>query len=99
MQATIAFFVQTGGDNTLIGGMGADQFWIASSENPEFVNTIVDFTLGEDVLGIAGLGASFETLTLTQQEDNTLIAFNNNELAILNGIQASSLSTENFAFV
>ncbi|NJK48086.1 hypothetical protein HC931_07790 [Candidatus Gracilibacteria bacterium] len=93
------FFVQTGGDNTLIGGMGADQFWIASSENPEFVNTIVDFTLGEDVLGIAGLGASFETLTLTQQEDNTLIAFNNNELAILNGIQASSLSTENFAFV
>jgi hypothetical protein len=93
------FFAQTGGDNLMTGGAGADQFWISSAEIPESANTITDFTLGEDVIGIAGLGASFEGLTLTQQNDNTLIAFNNNDLSVLNGIQSSSLSASNFAFV
>lgn len=92
------FFVQTGGDNLLTGGLGADQFWIANTGIPEFANTITDFTLGEDVIGIAGLGASFDKLTLTQQGNNTLIAFNNNQLSVLNGIQSSSLSASNFAF-
>jgi Ca2+-binding RTX toxin-like protein len=92
------FFAQTGGDNLMTGGAGADQFWIASAEIPESANTVTDFTLGEDVIGLAGLGASFEGLTLTQQGDNTLIAFNNDELSVLNGIQSSSLSASNFAF-
>jgi Ca2+-binding RTX toxin-like protein len=92
------FFVQTGGDNLLKGGAGADQFWIATAELPTAVNTIADFTPGEDVIGLAGVGASFGALTLTQQADNALVAFGENELAILNGIQTTSLSAENFAF-
>jgi hypothetical protein len=92
------FFVQTGGDNLLTGGADADQFWIASTEIPQSVNTVTDFTLGEDVLGIGGLGASFDSLTLTQQGENTLIGFDGNDLALLNQIQASSLSANNFAF-
>jgi len=93
------FFVQTGGGNFLTGGAGADQFWIANAEIPKSANTITDFTIGQDVLGVAGIGASFGALTLTQQDNNTLISFNQNELAILTGIQSSSLGASNFAFV
>ncbi|MEM7579262.1 MAG: DNRLRE domain-containing protein [Cyanobacteria bacterium P01_A01_bin.80] len=62
------------------------------------VNVITDFTSGEDVLGIAGLGIGFNNLSITQQEDNTLIAVNGSDLAILEGINADSLSTDNFVF-
>ena len=46
------FFVGSGGDNILSGGEGADQFWIVSAEIPEGANTIVDFEMGTDVIGI-----------------------------------------------
>ncbi|WP_228059602.1 hypothetical protein [Plectonema radiosum] len=104
----------SGGDNIITGGAGADQFWIATAEIPDAANIITDFTLGEDVLGIAGLsigfdvilfdfildeeGIGFDDLSITQQEDNTLIAVNGSDLAILQGIVATSLSEDNFAF-
>ncbi|MEM6402078.1 MAG: Ig-like domain-containing protein, partial [Cyanobacteria bacterium P01_D01_bin.116] len=92
------FFATTGGDNTITGGAGADQFWIATAEIPDAANIITDFTSGEDVLGIAGLGIGFDDLSITQQDDNTLIAADNSELAILQGIGADSLMADNFAF-
>ena len=39
-----------GVNNTIVGGEGADQFWIASAQVPESTNTVTDFTLGEDVI-------------------------------------------------
>ena len=60
---------------------------------------ITDFMSGEDVLGIAGLGIGFEELSITQQENNTMIAANGADLAVLKGIEADSLSADNFAFV
>jgi DNA-directed RNA polymerase subunit E'/Rpb7 len=92
------FFVMSGGDNIITGGEGADQFWIATAEIPEAANIITDFTSGEDVLGIAGLGIGFDDLSISQQEDNTLIAANNSELAILQGIGMDMLNVDNFAF-
>lgn len=92
------FFTTSGGDNTITGGAGADQFWIATAETPNAANTITDFTGGEDVLGIAGLAISFEDVSITQQEGNTLIAANGSDLAILQGIEAASLSADSFAF-
>jgi hypothetical protein len=92
------FFVKAGGGNRLIGAQGADQFWIASEGVPESVNTVVDFTAGEDVLGLSGLGASFEQLSFVQEGQNTLISFNGRGLAVLSGVQSSSLSAGNFAF-
>ena len=50
------------------------------------------------MLGIAGLGIGFDDLSITQQEDNTLIAANGSELSILQGIIADSLIADNFAF-
>ncbi len=93
------FYATSGGDNTITGGEGADQFWIAVAEIPESANIITDYTLNEDVLGIAGLGIGFEDLSLTQDGDNTLISASGSNLAILSGIESASLSADNFAIV
>ena len=93
------FFVTAGGNNTITGGEGADQFWIATAEIPEVANTITDFTSGEDVIGIAGLGVSFEELEINNNNGDALIAFNGNNLAILSNVDAASLVVEDFSIV
>ena len=93
------FFTTSGGNNIVTGGEGADQFWIAVAETPDGTNTITDFTIGEDVIGIAGLGIGFEDISITQQEDDSLIAVNGMSLGILQGIDANVLSVDNFAIV
>ncbi|MEL6438540.1 MAG: choice-of-anchor I family protein [Cyanobacteria bacterium J06621_8] len=92
------FFTLAGGDNLITGGAGADQFWIATAEFPESINTIDDFTAGEDVIGIAGLGIGFDDLSLTQIDDNVLISTSDTELATLIGVDSASLSADSFAF-
>ncbi len=92
-------FAQSGGGNTITGGQGSDQFWIASNQIPDSANTITDFTIGEDVIGIEGIGASFESLGLTQQDQNVLISFEGSDLAVLNNMETSDLNAENFVFV
>ncbi|MGB3639655.1 MAG: esterase-like activity of phytase family protein, partial [Rivularia sp. (in: cyanobacteria)] len=92
------FYVQSGGGNMLSGGEGADQFWIANAEIPEDANTIVDFEMGTDVIGISGdMGINgFADLTLIQMGGNTEIAFAGNTLAMVNGV--TGLSESDFAF-
>ena len=92
------FFTTSGGNNTITGGEGADRFWIATAETPDAANTITDFALGEDILGIAGLGISFEDIDLAKIENNTLISANGLDLAILQGMDANNLSASNFTF-
>lgn len=92
------FFVGTGGGNLLSGGAGADQFWIANAELPTAPNTVVDFQVGTDVIGIQGaasLGISASTLVLTQMGADTALGINSQTLAVLKGIQASSLTPAN----
>ena len=91
-------FVGTGGGNLLSGGAGADQFWIANVELPSAANTILDFQIGTDVIGIQGaksLGISATTIKLNQIGADTSIDFGGKTLAMLTGIQATSLSTSN----
>ncbi|MBE9212791.1 alkaline phosphatase [Plectonema cf. radiosum LEGE 06105] len=90
------FFVQSGGDNILSGGMGADQFWIVSAELPEAANTIIDFEIGTDVIGILGsasLGIDASTLELNVVDGNTEIGFAGNTLAMLNGVTGLDVNT------
>jgi Calcineurin-like phosphoesterase/Purple acid Phosphatase, N-terminal domain/RTX calcium-binding nonapeptide repeat (4 copies) len=92
------FFAGSGGSNLLSGGAGADQFWIANAEIPTAANTILDFQIGTDVIGIQGaksLGISATSLKLTQVGADTSIDFGGKSLALLTGIQASSLSLTN----
>jgi predicted AlkP superfamily pyrophosphatase or phosphodiesterase len=93
------FFAQTGGDNLITGGAGADQFWMAVAEIPDAANTVTDFVSNEDVIGIAGLDVDFTQLTISQDGNNARIAFDGNDLAVLTGIEANSLSAANFVFV
>ena len=87
------------GENLLNGAQGADQFWIANAALPSSPNTITDFELDADVLGIGGLGLNFNDLFLSQQGDDALITTLDRDLVILSGIQASDLNSNNFVFV
>ncbi|BAY24937.1 multicopper oxidase type 2 [Calothrix sp. NIES-2100] len=90
------FFVVTGGNNKITGGKGIDQFWIADGDIPNAANIITDFGFGEDKIGIAGIGASsVNDLSFTQEGNDALISFDNQKLAILRGIQANALNTNN----
>ena len=92
------FFVTNGGNNTISGGAGADQFWVATAEIPESANTITDFTRSEDIIGIAGLGIGYEDITITSQGNDALISANNSDLGIIQSVDVNSLSESDFAF-
>ncbi|NET73090.1 MAG: metallophosphoesterase [Sphaerospermopsis sp. SIO1G2] len=92
------FFVQVGGGNLIAGGEGADRFWIVNVELPQAANTIVDFQVGTDVIGVngaVGLGITTSTLELSQVGSDTHVSFDNQTLAVLTGIQAVSLDVSN----
>ncbi|TAF07825.1 MAG: glycerophosphodiester phosphodiesterase [Nostocales cyanobacterium] len=91
------FYVQEGGGNLLSGDAGADQFWIVNGDLPSAANTIVDFQMGADVLGIAGQGAGFDFSDLTFSGNSIMIGATT--VATLNGVNTASLTAANFAFV
>ncbi|MDB9310047.1 DUF839 domain-containing protein [Aphanizomenon sp. CS-733/32] len=92
------FEIGLGGGHTLSGGAGADQFWIVFGELTKATNTILDFQIGTDLIGISGaakLGITTANLTLTQVGADTAVIFGSQTLATLTGIQASALSVAN----
>ena len=94
-------FYARGGGNIISGGAGADQFWIASGIVPSSANTIVDFQVGTDVIGISkSLGLTAASFTLAQVGANTAINLvsGGQTVALLTGIQATSLNTNQFVF-
>jgi glycerophosphoryl diester phosphodiesterase len=93
------FFATNGGNNTITGGEGADQFWLANGRFPESANIITDFESGVDVLGIASLDIAFEDLSITDSNGDALITNGEEDLAILQGVDAASLNADNFVFV
>lgn len=88
------FFAAAGGDNLLSGGAGVDQFWIYNAEAPAKPNTILDFQAGTDIIGIQG--ASFKFADLVRNGDK--IALGGNTLAVLTGVDTSTLTSANFVF-
>ena len=87
-------FAQAGGNNVINGNLGADQFWIANAQYPDSPNTITDFTSGEDVIGIAGLGIGFEDLSITQTDAGALISAEGNDIAIVANTPDGFLANE-----
>jgi len=86
------------GDDLLNGGKGRDTFVLTPGNGTD---TIADFTIGQDLLGLAG-GLKFEQLTITQgtgtQAGDTLIrlASTGAVLASLAGSSASSITPAMF---
>ncbi|WP_016949600.1 alkaline phosphatase PhoX [Anabaena sp. PCC 7108] len=91
------FYVQDGGGNLLSGGAGADQFWIVNGDLSMAANTVVDFQMGTDVLGISGQGAGFGFDDLTLSGDSIMIGATT--VAILKGVDTTGLTADNFAFI
>jgi Ca2+-binding RTX toxin-like protein len=89
------------GDDLLFGGSAKDQFWIASNRLPQGVDTIADFEVGEDVIGIASISgiSSFSDLSLIQSGEDTVIRALGRDLAIVTGIQPDLLDSSSFAIV
>ncbi|MEL7359062.1 MAG: glycerophosphodiester phosphodiesterase family protein [Cyanobacteria bacterium J06560_6] len=73
------------------GGRGADTFVLAAGEGTD---TIVDFEVGTDLIGLAG-GLTFGQLTLADSE----IRLGEEVLASLNGVETSTLTDANFTAV
>jgi Ca2+-binding RTX toxin-like protein len=85
------FFVSTGGGNLLSGGAGVDIFNIFTGEKPSTFNTIVDFQIGTDFIGVKG---KLSDLTLTGNN----IAIAGSVIATLTGVDTSGLIAANFKF-
>ncbi len=77
------------------GGTGSDTFVLAAGEGTD---TIQDFQVGVDLLELVE-GLSFGQLAIAQEESNTLIRFNDETLALLTGVNASTLSEAAFIVV
>ncbi|WP_292854019.1 phytase [Nostoc sp. NMS8] len=87
------------GDNSLAGGTGADQFWIANASLPTSKNIVTDFAIGIDKIGLGGIGVSqFSGLTLLQQSNDTLVKIGNTNLVLLVGITSTNLTANDFVF-
>ena len=94
-----AIFTTNGGDNIITGGAGADSFWIANAELPDEPNTITDFTAGEDVIGVAGLGIGYSDLSITDTDAGVLVNANGADLALFTNSSLDALASEdNFVF-
>jgi phosphodiesterase/alkaline phosphatase D-like protein/predicted AlkP superfamily pyrophosphatase or phosphodiesterase len=88
------------GGNTLFGGAGADKFYLTSGGLPTSANTVGDFEVGTDkllILGVSGV-TGFSNVTLTQQGADALVKAGGKDLALLTGIQSSTLTASSFAF-
>jgi hypothetical protein len=90
------------GLDTLTGDDGADTFALVKASGTD---TITDFDLSEgDRLGLSS-GLTFQQLTITQGTganiNNTLIKLTSNQelLAVLNGVQANSLTNAAFTSI
>ncbi len=85
------------GDN-VSGGSGSDLFVFGSGDGTD---TILDFEVGIDRIGLVEGELTFADLTLTQDGNNTLLGVTSSgeTIAVLNGLQASSLTENSFAVV
>jgi len=89
------------GTNYLNGGAGYDQFWLVSgpgeSERPAAKQFVMDFTAGEDKVGLRGV--SFSALSFTQVGGDTLLKVNGTEVGHFMNVGASILNNQtNFLF-
>lgn len=80
------------GGDLMLGGEGADRFWIDSR------NTILDFEVGKDIIGISRSDLSFDSLTFEDSIWATTVYGNGEPLAILAGVDKDSLTDQSFIF-
>ncbi|MEM9217656.1 MAG: M10 family metallopeptidase [Cyanobacteria bacterium P01_F01_bin.150] len=80
------------GDDVLYGNGGADLFIVAAGKGTDVIK---DFDIFEDRLAL-GSGLSFDDLTIVQQQNRTVIEARGAQLALLPGVDASQLTSDQF---
>ncbi|AFZ51045.1 peptidylprolyl isomerase [Dactylococcopsis salina] len=94
-------FLTSGGGNILFGGAGNDTFVINSPNAPQSLDTINDFSRGEDQIAFSDdfSDVDFDSLriTPTANGEDTLVGLDN-ALVRLAGIQADTLTEADFDF-
>ncbi|MBW4681674.1 MAG: DUF4347 domain-containing protein [Microcoleus vaginatus WJT46-NPBG5] len=83
------------GNDTLTGNAGTDRFLLLSGAG---VDTITDFENGIDLIALTGT-LTFESLTISQSNNATLITAGEELLASLSGVQANLIGVADFAFI
>jgi uncharacterized repeat protein (TIGR01451 family) len=84
------------GNDILNGGAGNDIFVL--SRNGNGTDTIQDFAVGQDKIGLAG-GLSFVQLSFADANGSTAILVGGNTLAMLTGVTASQLNQASFVTI
>ena len=79
-------------NDTRTGNGGSDVFVLESNQGTD---TITDFELGVDLIGLTN-NLTFGALTLTDVGNDTLIMLDTQELAVLNGVQSSDFTSDYF---
>ena len=86
------------GSNYFNGGAGHDQFWLisGSGDTPRHKQYIMDFTTGEDVIGLEGV--AFAAISFQQLGGDTLMSVDNDLIAHFKNTSVTSLNDiSNFA--
>jgi Ca2+-binding RTX toxin-like protein len=92
------------GKDRLYGGLGSDRLTggkdkdIFALEKGAGRDLILDFKDGQDRLGLTP-GLKFKKLAIVSQGQSTLIRLGNDPLALLKGVQSSSLSAADFVSI
>jgi len=86
--------LETAGTNYLNGGAGVDQFWLVSEpgERPAAKQVVMDFSPGEDKVGLRGL--SFSALSFSQVGADTVLSSSGAAIGHFNNLSASTLNNQ-----
>jgi 2',3'-cyclic-nucleotide 2'-phosphodiesterase (5'-nucleotidase family)/endonuclease/exonuclease/phosphatase family metal-dependent hydrolase len=101
----VVFLGSAGGNNIVTGGTGQDRFWITENDAllPANPNIIADYKANQgDLIGFFSTSLSFGSRgtdwDYRQAGANTIVEAFGQDVAILNGINASTLTQVNFVF-
>ncbi len=88
------------GEDTLIGGEGSDRFLLRDVVGADIITDFVDgidsLALPTDNFPLQPNGLSFDDLNIFQAEGGTVISYNGNTIATLTGIDATTITEEDF---
>jgi 2',3'-cyclic-nucleotide 2'-phosphodiesterase (5'-nucleotidase family) len=91
--------LETAGTNYLNGGAGADQFWLidAPGDKPAAKQYVMDFSAGEDKVGLRGL--TFSALSFSQVGADALLSVSGTPIGHFSNLSVSTLNNQaNFLF-
>lgn len=83
------------GSDVLVGNAGSDIFVISEGQGRD---SIRDFQNGTDFIGLSS-GLLFEDLTIAQDGNRAIVSLADEQLAIVRGVRANQLNTEDFVAV